>query len=937
MSLEHQIDQIRRSMAEGKLAETETAMRGLLVSHRDDFAVQRLVGDVLQQQQKYAEAAAWAFEISADDPQGAASLGWLEKAFFLSLDSGDWASAETAARLATERFPNQPQGHRHLARLLSSQGRRQAASQNVRKLLRLGVADAREVLSLVDVSGPFQLVSFEQWTNRFDDGIFALGKARQKFIADNDPESALELIQKLRSDQPGNPSIEAFYGRVLAETNQNELLTRWLENTPDGIEGQAEYWLAMGSWLQNNDQDLESLGALTRAIEIDPTDRKALRLIVAALTRLGQDLRSASVQKTLSKLDLVFRKAAFADATEAFQIGMTLESIMRPWEALGWYTVATQRDGGGTAEGQKLAGRAEAIRKWEGQATELQLSRLRTRKLLGFDPDDYPLPKHLSETAGKQSPAVHSQEKTPLEFRDVAVESGIQSTFVSDYNLEHPEFFLHQANGGGLAFFDYDRDGRADIYLVQSGGDPNKSLDSAPNELYRQTGEVSFIRVERLAGCDGRGFGQGVCAADINQDGFVDLLIANIGRNQMLINQGDGTFRDVSETHFPAVNNWTSSIGVGDLNGDQLPDVVEVNYIDDPQIFIKKCRGRLLACVPQDFRAAADRFLMLTSEGKYIIGDSIVGDSVPPNYGFGVVIADFDNQTGNEVFISNDGDLNHYWRQNTATDGARLIESASVSGNAIGTSGVSQACMGVASGDFDHNGRLDLAITNFYKEPLNLFLQSRSGAFVDDAMRRGLDIPCRPVLGFGCQASDLDNDGWLDLSLLNGHLYDFREDGIPFKMRPQLFRGSKKTFALQQANDPSSYFAGERLGRTLATGDINQDGRVDLLASHLDAPVSLLLNESQAGNWLQVELVGRDSERDAVGAVVDLKCGEDTFTAWQTGGDGYMCTNEPMLHFGIGEYEQIDQLIIRWPNGKTQSIDNPTVNRRILVVEGLGE
>lgn len=935
-SLEQRIQQIRLMMAKGRSAEAETAMRDLLVGNGDDTRLQILVGDVLQQQNKFSEAASWALEMSTDEPQGSMSLGWLEKAYFWSLDSGDWASAEQIARLAIERFPEQPKGYRYLARLLSSQGRRQEASQSVHKLLTLGVADPREILSLVDVSGPFQLVSFERWTNQFDKGLFALGQARQKYIGDNDSELALELVQKFRSDRPGDPDVEAFYGRLLAETNRNELLTQWFDSIPDGIEELSEYWLTMGIWLQNNDQDLESIGALTRAIEINPTDRKALRLVVAALTRLGQDKRAAGVQATLSKLDTVFRKAAFADATEAFQIGATLESMMRPWEALGWYTVAIQRGAGGSTERQKLAERAAAIRKWQDQATAKQILQLRTKKLLGFDPADYPLPESLVKIARKRVPVENIENKTLLAFRDVAVESGIRTTFISDYNLENREFYLHQANGGGLAFLDYDRDGRADVYVVQSGGDPNRLLDSAPNELYRQTGDVSFSSVERHAGCDGRGFGQGVCAADINQDGFVDLLIANIGRNQMLINQGDGTFRDVSETHFPAVDNWTSSIGVGDLNSDQLPDIVEVNYIDDPQIFAKKCQGRLLACVPQDFRAAADRFLRGVGDGRFVANDSIAGDSVPRNYGFGVVIANFDGQAGNEVFIGNDGDLNHYWRHQSTTEGAWLIESANISGNAIGAAGVSEACMGIASGDFDHNGRLDLAVTNFYKEPLNLFLQSRSGAFVDDAMRRGLDLPSRSVLGFGCQATDLDNDGWLDLSLLNGHLYDFREDEIPFQMKPQLFRGSKNAFVLQQTNDQAPYFTAGRLGRTLATGDINQDGRMDLLANHLDAPLSLLLNESESGNWLQIELVGRDSERDAVGAIVALHCGDRTFNAWQTGGDGYMCTNESILHFGIGDLQQIDQLTIAWPSGKNETIDHPPINHRILIVEGLG-
>jgi hypothetical protein len=161
------------------------------------------------------------------------------------------------------------------------------------------------------------------------------------------------------------------------------------------------------------------------------------------------------------------------------------------------------------------------------------------------------------------------------------------------------------------------------------------------------------------------------------------------------------------------------------------------------------------------------------------------------------------------------------------------------------------------------------------------------------------------------------------------------DDGIPYQMKPQLFRGSADTFTLQEASEDSSYFTTARLGRTLATGDVNRDGRMDLLANHLDAPVSLLLNESEASNWLQIELVGSVSDRDAVGAVVEVRCGDETFTAWQTGGDGYMCMNESMLHFGLGEHQQVEGISIRWPSGKREHRGGVSINRRHLIVEGL--
>ncbi|MCS7467062.1 FG-GAP-like repeat-containing protein [Stieleria sp. ICT_E10.1] len=853
----------------------------------------------------------------------------------MALRAGDWGLVERIGRQMIERFPDAPDGYRLSAQLLSSQGRRQEAATYVRTLLKMGVADAREVLSLIDVSTPFRIVSFDQWIDPSQPGLFALGQARRAYVADNEVDEALAILETLRREFPGHTSVEAFYGRVLAEANRLTAFVRWLEDVPDGIEGQSDYWVAVGTWLQGLDRDRESIAALARAVEIDPSDRRALRLMIAALSRTGQDQRAAAVQASLSKLDAVFRKAAQADANDALEIGAALESLVRPWEALGWYKIATERGAGGASQLEKLRLRAAAVRKWERESTASQIARARTEKLLGFDPGDYPLPEPLlaiERDASKSVPA----DKSPLMFRDVAHASGIRTSFVSDYNLQEVDFYLHQANGGGLALLDFDRDGKLDVYVVQSGGDPNIANDSLPNELYRQTAPVAFTRVDRNARCDGRGYGQGVCAADVNQDGFADLLVANIGRNEVLINQGDGTFRDVTSTHLPAESKWTSCIGVGDLDGDQIPDLVEVNYVDDPAVFERKCQGELIACVPQSFRPAVDRFLKADRRGRFSQAASLVGDAVQPNYGFGLVIADFDGRPGNEVFVGNDGDLNQYYRGGLSS-GSPLDEMAGISGLAVGASGVAAACMGIASGDFDRAGRLDLAITNFYKEPMNLFLQSPSGAFVDDAMRRGLDVSSRSVLGFGCQAADLDNDGWLDLAVLNGHLYDYRQQGIPFRMPPQLFRGSPKRFELEQVSEDASYFAVKRLGRTLVQGDLDRDGRVDMVANHLDAPVALLLNQSKAGNWLQVQLVGRMSERDAVGAIVEIQYQGETFSSWMTGGDGYMCSNEPLLHFGIAGHRSIDQLTVRWPNGDRQTFDDVPINRRVLLIEGLGD
>ena len=416
------------------------------------------------------------------------------------------------------------------------------------------------------------------------------------------------------------------------------------------------------------------------------------------------------------------------------------------------------------------------------------------------------------------------------------------------------------------------------------------------------------------------------------------MLVANVGSNVLYINQGDGTFREQSDLIVDDAGQWTSSIAVADLDGDQLPEIVEVNYVDDPLIFQRMCEGKKLDCTPQRFRAACDRIYRSVGDGSFRSWSGAKEIEQLPNYGFGVVIANFDGRDGNDVFISNDGDLNHYWRSVPAADNAperfQLTESAGIAGCSIGTSGISQACMGIASADFDHNGLIDLAITNFHNEPLNLFLQNESGFFVDDALKYGLVEPAKDMLGFGVQAADFDNDGWSDLAILNGHIYDARYAGIPFRMVSQLMQGGPGGFLLQDAQAGGPYWSREQLARTLALFDWNRDGRMDMVANHLDQPTAILQNESQSENWLQLELAGVESERSAVGARVVVNAGDQQWTLWRIAGDGYMCTNEPVMHIGIGTAKLVDRVEIEWPSGVTQAVTSIKPNRRYLVIEG---
>jgi hypothetical protein len=312
------------------------------------------------------------------------------------------------------------------------------------------------------------------------------------------------------------------------------------------------------------------------------------------------------------------------------------------------------------------------------------------------------------------------------------------------------------------------------------------------------------------------------------------------------------------------------------------------------------------------------------------------GLSLMRSYGFGGILANFDRQHGNDLFIANDVLANQFWVSqplSVAKGDSRfgLREQGALSGCATGTHGELQGSMGVASGDFDRNGKLDLHVTNFCNEPVNLFLQQSSGRFVDKAIGMRLHQESLKVLGFGTQAADFNLDGWLDLAVLNGHIYDARHQGIPFQMLAQVFAGGPDGF--RQVAD-GEYWRRPQLGRTLAVLDWNRDGKPDLLATHLDHPIALLENRSSGENWVQLELVGVLSERDAIGAEVKIECGSERWVSWVVGGHGLMCSNEAVIGVGLGSAQTIDRLTIEWPSGQKSIYEEIPSRERYLVVEG---
>lgn len=886
----------------------------------------------------------------------------LLKAFGWRMQSGDFAKAETNLLTALQHAPHSPILHRAAGQLFNAQGRRFEANKHFLELAKLDAISPDELLGLIDTSGPFSLISYDNVVPPNTPTLFKLGDARNAYFRSNDAATALQMISQARVSNPQNAAAAALEGRIHAEAGNTKQLALWAHSLPDDIRQHPEYWYALAVSLQRQQRHHEAIRAFSESLLRDPTDRQSIRKMLASASASNAPKSHnnsepgvlsvseiAKLRDHLNELDNIYRDAKSASPEQCIQIASYFAGVRRSWEAVAWLKMAAYRNGSFTQESNNLANMRSEIARTEASISVEQMRRQQLQCVLPIGILDSDVPTTELALRAAQPQLDQTATSSPIRLRDVANQTNLSTTLYSNLASQTSPYYLYEINGAGIAAIDYDLNGDCDLFFVQSGDSPGDPGKHSANQLFRTTPSAKFEDASADSFSALTGYGQGVCAGDLNQDGFTDLLVANIGQNQYLTNQGDGTFTAHESNHIKNLDDWTSSIAIGDINGDHLPDIIEVNYVDSPDALQRTCDDRPVdhhdvSCKPQNFKAASDRVHINNGDGQFL--RTVLSDhfDAEPNYGFGVLIGNFDRQNGNDVFITNDGDRNHYWVSDsaketppsqTASTPYLLVESAGVRGCSIGENGQSQACMGLAAGDFDHNGFIDWHVTNFYQQPSNLFMQSPDGFFEDKNPVYKIGSLSFGSLGFGTQAADFDNNGWTDLAILNGHVYDRSHHGTPYQMPPQLLAGSANGFQESTPSDTDSgYWNRACLGRTLATLDWNRDGAIDLIANHLDQPVALLENQTNPQNWVQLELVGTLSEREAIGAEIRVATPNQTWTGWVTGGDGYMCTNEPVVHIGLANAAKITSIEIAWPSGTTQYFENVTFNDRYLAIEG---
>jgi hypothetical protein len=504
-----------------------------------------------------------------------------------------------------------------------------------------------------------------------------------------------------------------------------------------------------------------------------------------------------------------------------------------------------------------------------------------------------------------------------------------------------PMKYLPESSGAGCAFLDYDNDGWMDIYLVNSGKsefyNPPKLLRNA---LYRNNRDGTFTDVTEKAGVPGGGYGMGVAVGDYNGDGLPDIYVTQCGRNILYRNNGNGTFTDVTEQAGVGLSGWSTSAVWFDYDNDGRLDLFVCQFCE----FNKSLGcpvdpdGTRHYCIPRPFMPRPSWLLHNNGDGTFTDVSKETGIAGALGKAWGAVAADLDNDGRMDLFVSNDtvGDFLFMNR------GRKFEESGLLANVAYSTDGFTRSGMGVDATDFDQDGWMDMFVANINEELFSLYRNNHDGTFEDVANQAGIGPATRWMSGWGLKFFDYDNDGNPDLILCNGFpddLIDQESHFVTYKEPLLLFQNQGGKFQNVSAQGGTA-FAKRFASRGLATGDFNNDGALDVLISVNDAAPLLLKNNAAVGShWLGVKLVGRKCNTDAIGACVRYHAGDLVRRQTKTGGGSFLSSHDPRLVLGAGPHPKIDWIEIKWPqpSGRVERFTNLPIDRYITLVEGTGQ
>jgi hypothetical protein len=529
-------------------------------------------------------------------------------------------------------------------------------------------------------------------------------------------------------------------------------------------------------------------------------------------------------------------------------------------------------------------------------------------------------------------------------FVDVAEAAGV--TF-RHFDSATPHHYIQETMGSGMAWIDYDGDGWPDLFCVQDGPVRPGSGPAPTHKLYRNNRNGTFTDVTEQVGLNKSGYGMGVAVGDYDNDGFDDLLVTYFGGVALFHNEPDGKggrkFVDVAETAGLKNPHWATSAAWGDIDGDGRLDLYICNYVEVDLDHYPSCNdprtGDAMTCPPSHFACVPHKLYRNNGGGTFTdVTESSGVAAVPASPGLGVAMVDLDGDGKIDIYVANDmrpGFLFHN------LGGGKFEERAMLSGCALGPDGNLVAGMCVAVGDADGSGRPSLFVTNFQKKPNVLYLNRGGLRFHDSSMPSGLGGPSIPRLGFGAEFLDADLDGRLDVAVANGHIHRSARKvlGEPFGQEAQLFLGDGKGKFRDVSALAGPYFRQERVGRGLAVADFDNDGKPDVAVSHNGGPVALLHNRTETANgWLRLQLVGdgAKSNRNAIGARVEVEAGGLRQVRFVVGGGSYLSASDRRVLVGLGPAEKADRVAVVWPSGRRQEFRDLPGRRGYRLVEGEG-
>lgn len=917
---------IRIAIEEHRAHDVEAGLVRWLDAHPDDGTARFLLGELFVGQGRTNEARRALEGLRESDRAWVSAQSLLGE---LAIKERDAAAAEQTFRRAAERDPTAVPPRQRLIYLFSLEHRAE---------------EARAVLwELYRITGSPTLLA---------DIVFQLGNSEDD-VRENAPE-----LKEFLAHSPGDPWVRRASGLTLlyqerpadafphleaaAQAIENDLHGRFglaecrillgqpfdahdaLGPMPEHPGDTSQWWLFRGRLEESQGRIADAAASLQKAVSANAKNREAHARLGQVLARIGDRAgarahldRAETLRRSEATLKLEARKVRSQPANpERFEhLGELCADAGLPAEARAWFEQTIRRDP-------------------TRQSAQAALARLSA----STDPVPQSLfcPRLVSTPqaiAGDDRAPVGSTVAPPR-FEDVASQSGLRFSYDCG---ERGDLFLADTMGGGVGLLDHDGDGWLDIYFVNGCTLPcDPRHERGPNRLFRNRRDGTFEDVTDRAGVAGRGYGMGCVAGDFDNDGRDDLFVTGFGQTILYRNMGDGRFVDVTEHARVGSTRWTTAAGFGDLDGDGDLDLVVACYVEaDPQNS-PPCRdstGKPIHCAPGRFPAEPNYLFRNNGDGTFTDVSRDSGVGAHSGRSLGMAIADWDDDGRLDIFFANDASPNFLFRN---LGGLKFEEVGLASGVGLAGSGRATASMGVVAEDLDSDGRLDLLHTNFVNESCTLRRGLGSGLFADVTLEAGLDGPTRAKTGFGAVALDANNDGVPDLFLANGHVDDRPWINSPMAQTAQLFMGrGVGRFGFDSVGpEASSYFGRAVVGRGAAAGDFDNDGRVDLVVVHRDAPVSLLRNRTPGGHWLGLRLRGAKSSRSPIGARVTCRAGQRIITRWLTSGTSYLSANDPRLWFGLGDAHTVDFLEVRWPSGAVQRSEQLPVDRILDLDEG---